>query len=127
MEHHIANVPVCMHDSSRIYIRGIVINNILSVSLAWTKQFGFTRGGWTVRCANTGIRIATYRDGKLALNFARSILREYGDISAMLIRCASRTLTDADRGLLDQIHARAAHLDELLNGDQIDLIPVNSQ
>jgi hypothetical protein len=116
-------IPVCLKDNRIIYTRGIV-HYCWTIGPAYSEQFGFTAGAWSIRSADTGMCVATFTDLKVAAHFAEWLMRTYGDIRQTLIRCYEDAETPEDAAILDAVHARAEHESRLRPGkDVIRFIP----
>ncbi|HET7640948.1 MAG TPA: hypothetical protein VFK47_19725, partial [Ktedonobacteraceae bacterium] len=64
---------------------------------------------WAIRCAKTGMNIATFTDRFVAVNFLRWLWNTYGDITETLLRCYEYKETSEDSRLMDEINARSKH------------------
>jgi hypothetical protein len=120
---HTQLVPVCRANNTTVFTQGEVYG-IWSVAPTLFNNAKFTAGAWSVRSAENGMTVACFTEKHVAVNFAKMLIREYGDISQTLRNSYNNAETPEDARLLDEINQRSNHPARIRKGMVIKYIPV---
>lgn len=107
-KHEWVMIPICNSNYDRILAPRIVIGGYC-VGPSLINDCEFTEDHWTVDHVKTGLGLAFYTNFDVALNFARMMEREFGNIDMFAERVSSGQSTDSDKTLAQAIRDRRKH------------------
>lgn len=100
-------ILICDADYNMIPAQRIVIG-CYGVGQSYIDN-SFTDSEWTVDHIKTGLSVAFYSNFDVALNFAKMMHREFGNIDAWAERQVTGQSTPEDQALSDLIHRKRQH------------------